>query len=147
MDTRELAEAFMEAFQAGDFDTAASYLSDDFRFSGPVPQPISGPEWMGMSAAMKAAFPDLNYNFQVVSVKGNVVKTRTQLSGTHTGNLDLSGMGMGVIPASGVSFNNPVEEGEATIRGGQMTSLHIHSVAGGGLAGILAQIGVEMPSM
>jgi predicted ester cyclase len=147
MDTRALVEGFMEAFQAGDFDTAASYLSGDFQFSGPVPQPISGPEWMGMSVALKAAFPDINYNFQVVSVEGDVVKTSTQLSGTHTGDLDLSAMGMGVIPATGVSFNNPAEEGEATVRGGKMTSLHINSVPGSGLAGILAQIGVEMPSM
>jgi hypothetical protein len=146
MDIRELATTFLEAFEAGDFDTAASYMSDDFAFSGATPEPISGGEWLGLAAAMKAAFPDITYNFRVESVEGNVVTTSNQLSGTHTGDFDLSGMGMGVIPATGNSFQLPAESTTATVEGDLMTSVHVNATPEGGVAGILAQIGVEMPS-
>lgn len=145
MSTREFAESFAEAFNAGDYDTVASYLADDFQLSGPVPEPIDGQQWIGMSKTLKAAFPDINYNLRVVGVEGNVVSTLTQLSGTHTGDLDLSAMGMGVIPATGKSFSNPEERGETTVNGNKIVSMHITPTEGAGLMGILAQIGVKPP--
>ncbi|HZS79112.1 MAG TPA: nuclear transport factor 2 family protein [Ktedonobacteraceae bacterium] len=36
----ETVHAFADALEAQDFDKAASYLSDDFVFAGPVPQPV-----------------------------------------------------------------------------------------------------------
>ena len=64
MDPKATVQALMDAVQKGDFVKAQSTLSNDFQFSGPVPQPISGPAWMGMSASLKTAFPDLNYQFK-----------------------------------------------------------------------------------
>jgi predicted ester cyclase len=148
MDNREVTYAFLEAFQAGDFDTAATYMADDFVFSGPTPEPISGAAWFGLSAALRAAFPDLSYNFRVVSVDGDVVATTTQLTGTHTGDLDLSRIGkMGIIPATGKSVSLPEEEGEAIVEDGKVVSLHIHSTPKGGIMGILSQLGVKLPQM
>jgi hypothetical protein len=94
---------------------------------------------------MKAAFPDITYNFRVESVEGNVVTTSNQLSGTHTGDFDLSGMGMGVIPATGKTFSLPAESTTATVEGDLLTSLTVHATPDGGVAGILAQLGVQMP--
>ena len=145
MSTRDIAEGFMAAFEAGDFDTAASYLASDFQFSGPVPEPMSAQAWFGLSAGMKAAFPDLTYNFRVTGVEGNIVGTSTQLSGTHTGEWDLSRMGMGIIPPTGKSFSNPAEEGEGVIEGDKIVSLHVYPSEGGGLMGIFAQLGIQPP--
>jgi hypothetical protein len=145
MGTREIAEAFMGAFEAGDFATAASYLSDNFQFSGPVPEPISGQEWLGLAAGMKAAFPDLTYNFHVTGVDGNVARTSSQVSGTHTEEWDLSMMGIGVIPPTGKTFSNTQEDGEGVVEGDQIVSIHIYAVEGSGLMGIFAQLGIQPP--
>ena len=64
MDSKATVQALMDSVQQGDFVKAQSTLSNDFQFSGPVPQPISGPAWMGMSASLKTAFPDLNLPVQ-----------------------------------------------------------------------------------
>jgi hypothetical protein len=112
---------------------------------GPVPEPIGGVEWIGLSKSLKRAFPDIRYNVRIVSIEGDVVKTTTQLSGTHTGDLDLTAMGFGVIPATGISFSNPEEKGEAVVKGDKVVSLHVKSVEGSGLMGILQKIGVEVP--
>lgn len=146
MEPKEVAQAFVDAFNAGDLDTVASYLSDDFQFSGPVPEPVGSAEWLGLSRIFQAAFPGINYNMRIVSVEGNVVKTTSQVSGTHTGDLDLSAMGMGVIPPTGKSFSNPEEPGEATVEGDKVTSIHVQSGEGSGVMGILAQLGIQPPS-
>ncbi len=145
MNVREFAESFAEAFNTGDYDTVASYLADDFQFSGPVPEPINGQQWIGMTKLLRAAFPDIQYRMRVVGVEGDVVTTTTQLSGTHTGDLDLSAMGMGVIPATGKSFSNPEEVGQGIVRGDKLASIHITPVEGSGLMGILSQLGVRQP--
>lgn len=144
MDSRAVAEAFFAAFEVGDFDTVASYMSDDFQFSGATPQPTSGQAWMGLSARMRAAFPDLRYNFRVEEMDGNVASVYSQLSGTHTEDFDLTNMGMGVIPPTGKSFSLPSTISEAVVEGDKVTSVHVNSSPEGGVAGILSQLGVAV---
>lgn len=145
MSVTQTVQAFIDAFQAGDFDSAKSLLSDDFQFSGPVPEPMNGQQWMGIASIMKAAFPDINYNLNVLGAEGNKVRISTQLTGTHTGEFDLSMMGMGVIPATGKAISNAKEEGELTVVGGKLTSWKSPPTEGAGLPALLAQIGVKPP--
>jgi predicted ester cyclase len=100
MNKRETVQALMDAVQQGDFATVKTMLSDDFQFSGPVPEPIDAEAWLGMSASLKTAFPDLDYHFKVIGAQGDVVRSTSQLSGTHNGSFDLTGMNLGVIPAT-----------------------------------------------
>lgn len=147
MDTKTTTQALMDAIQMGNFEKAKSYLSNDFIFSGPVPQPISGPEWIGLSTNLKAAFPDLNYQFKIESVVGDTANITAQLKGTHKGDLDLTAMHMGVIPSTGRSFKAALEHGKVTVRDGKVTSLANEPTEGAGLMAVLGQLGVTIPSM
>jgi len=147
METKDTVQALMDAVQMGNFEKAKSYLSSDFKFSGPVPEPISGEAWMGMSASLKAAFPDLNYQFKVEGVDGNTVNISAELKGTHKGDLDLTAMGMGVIPATSKSFKAAHEHGKALLRDGKITAWQIEPTEGAGLMAILGQLGVKVPAM
>lgn len=147
MDPKATVQTLMDAIQKGDFEKAQSTLANDFQFSGPVPQPISGPAWMGMSASLKTAFPDLNYQFKVERVDGNTVHVSAELKGTHKGNLDLSAMGMGVIPPTNRAFAATHEHGEATVQDGKVKTWAMKPTEGAGLMAILGQLGVKTPSM
>ena len=105
MNKRETVQALLDSVQQGDFENAKAMLADDFHFSGPVPEPINKEAWLGMSASLKTAFPDLNYHFKVIGTEGDVVRSTSQLSGTHSGEFDLTTMQMGVIPATHKSFS------------------------------------------
>ena len=146
MDSKATVQALFDAVQKGDFDKAKSLLSDDFQFSGPVPEPISGAAWMGMSMSLKKAFPNLDYHFHVEGADGDVVNISAELKGTHSGDLDLTAMGMGVIPATNKSFSNPHEHGKVIVKGDKITSWAVEPTPGGGVMGILGQLGVK-PSM
>jgi predicted ester cyclase len=132
MKTNELAQAFVDAYNAGNLDKVASFLSNDFKFSGPVPEPIDSTEWLGLLRLFKTAFPDINYNLRLVSVEGNVVHTTSQVNGTHTGD--------------GKTFSLPEEPGEAIVEDDKVKSIHVQSGKGSGVMGILVQLGIQPPS-
>ena len=75
-------------------------LADDFQFSGPVPESINKEAWLGLSASLKAAFPDLDYHFKVIGAEGDIVRSTTQPSGIHSVSFDLTNMNMGMIPTT-----------------------------------------------
>lgn len=147
MDSKATVQTVMDSIQTGDFVKAKSLLSNDFQFSGPVPQPINGEAWMGMSASLKKAFPNLDYHFHIESMDGDTAKVSAQLSGTQTGEFDLTGMNMGTIPATNKSFTATKEYGKATVKGDKVTSWANTPTEGAGVMAILGQLGIKPPTM
>jgi SnoaL-like polyketide cyclase len=147
MDTKTTVQDLIDAVQMGNFEKAKSLLSSDFKFSGPVPEPIDGMQWLSMSANLKAAFPNLDYHFKIESVDGDTAHISAELSGTHSGALDLTSMHMGVIPATGKSFKAAHEHGKVVVRDGKITTWATEPAEGAGLMAILGQLGVKIPAM
>ena len=147
MNKREIVQSLMDSIQKGDFKNAQTLLADDFQFSGPVPQPINREAWLGMSASLKTAFPDLDYHFTVVGADDDVVKATSQLSGTHRGAFDLTNMKMGVIPATNKAFSAKLEKTKITVKENKITSWVVEPTQGAGLEAILTQLGVKTPTV
>ena len=55
MDSKETAQALMDSVQRGRFDTAKTFLSDDFRISGFSPKPLNSKKWLNIIANLKMA--------------------------------------------------------------------------------------------
>jgi predicted ester cyclase len=144
---RETVQALMDSIQKGDFENAKSMLADDFQFSGPIPEPINKEAWLGMSSSLKTAFPDLDYHFKIIGAEGDVVRSTTQLSGTHRGSFDLTNMDMGVIPATNKAFSAKLEKTKITIKENKITSWAVEPTEGAGLTAILSQLGVKSTTM
>jgi len=145
MNKREIVQTLMDAVQKGEFETVKSMLTDDFQFSGPVPTPINAEAWLGMSASLKTAFPDLNYHFKVIGADGDVVRSTSQLSGTHNGSFDLTGMNMGVIPATNKAFSVNLEKTKVTVKDNKVSAWVVEHNDGAGLMAILKQLDVKLP--
>jgi hypothetical protein len=143
MNNRETVQALLDVVQQGDLEYAKTMLADGFRFSGPVPQPLNARAWLHMSASLKAAFPDLDYQFKVTGVVGNVVSSTAQLRGTHTGDFDLTSMmDMGVIPATHKSFAARLQKTTLTVEEGKITAWAVEPTEGAGLMAILRQLDI-----
>jgi len=147
MNKREIVQTLLDSVQKGDFEKVKSLLSDDFQFSGPIPEPVNREAWLGMSSSLKTAFPDLDYRFKVIGADDDVVKTTAQLSGTHSGSFDLTNMNMGVIPATHKAFSAKLEKAKITVKENKITSWAVEPTQGAGLNAILDQLGVKLPTM
>jgi len=144
---RETVQALMDSIQQGDFENAKTMLADDFQFGGPIPEPINKEAWLGMSSSLKTAFPDLDYHFKVMGAEGDVVKSTTQLSGTHSGSFDLTNMNMGVIPATNKAFSAKLEKTKVTVKENKVTLWAVEPTDGAGLMEILKQLDVNVPTV
>jgi hypothetical protein len=150
MNPREIVQALLDSVQRGDFEKAKFLLGNNYHFSGSVSAPIEGVAWMGMNKNLKKAFPNLDYHFHVDGVDGldgGVIKISAELKGTHSGVLDLSSLGLGVTPATNKSFATPHEHSQVTIKGDKVDSWVVDPIEGGGLTGILGQLGIPVPAM
>ena len=103
--------------------------------------------WMRLTRNLKKAFPNLDYHFHVDGLDGDVVKISEELKGTHSGVLDLSPVGLGVTPATNKSFATPREHVKVTIKDSKVASWVVEPIEGGGLVGILGQLGIKVPSI
>ena len=143
----DTVKAFSEALEARDFNRAASYLADDFVFAGPVPQPIGKQEFLAVQSAFEDAFQDWSFNSHDEVEQGDKVVAAVQITGTHTHDLVLPMPGMPTIPATGKRVSLPEEHLTFTFKGDKIASLTSDNVPGGGVPGVLAQIGIPLPPM
>jgi predicted ester cyclase len=143
----EIVQAFSAALEAHDFEKAASYLSDDFVLSGPIPQPLGKQEFIAVQSAFENAFEDWSFNSHDEVEQGDKVIAAVQITGTHTRDLVLPMPGMPAIPASHKKVSLPEEHLEFTFEGDKIASLASDNVPGGGVPGVLQQIGVPLPPM
>ncbi len=147
MTKTETIKAFSVALEAREFERAASYLADDFIFSGPVPQPIGKQEFIAIQSAFENAFEDWSFNSHDEVEQSDKVIAAVQITGTHTRDLILPMPGMPTIPATNKKVSLPEEHLEFTFKGDKIASLTSDNVPGGGVPGVLQQIGVPLPAM
>jgi predicted ester cyclase len=146
MSVEQVARDFVTTMT--DVEKTKAYLTANAMVSGGVlPQPMPAMETLNLISAMTAAFPDLKFDVQKVTVNGNQATVNVELSGTNSGTLSMPLPGMpGMIPATGKKVSVP-DTLIVTVDGDKVSHLNIDSPAGGGLAGVLAQMGVKMPGM
>jgi predicted ester cyclase len=142
MNKRETVQALVDSIQKGDFENAKTMLADDFQLSGSTAVPINREAWLSLSSNLKTAFPDLDYHFKVIGAEGDVVRTTSQLSGTHTGLLDLTDMNLGVIPATNKIFSAKPEKIKITVKENKITAWAVEPTEGAGLQALLNQLSV-----
>ena len=147
MSAMDVVKEGLAATEAGDFGKLDSLVADDFSMSGPIPMPVGKREFIGLMMAMLKAMPDWKFNASDLKENGDQVAVALRITGTHTGELQLPMPGMPAIPATGLKVSLPSEPSTFTVRDGKLTKLEVASIEGGGVMGILSQLGVNMPGM
>ena len=147
MNPREIVQALLDSVQRGDFQKTRFLVSKDCQFSGLVPELLKCEEWIGINQNLKKACPNLDYHFHVDRVdglNGHLVKISAELKGTQSCILDLSPVGLGISPATDKSFAVPREHVKVIIRDSKVASWVAEPIEGGGLMGILSQLGLTV---
>ena len=145
MSVEQTARDFVTSMN--DPSSVEAYLTPDAVSAGGVlPQPIPAREAIRLLGALKTAFPDLKFDVQNVTVKGNQAVVQAVWSGTNNGPLDMPMPGMQAIPATGrqVSVKDAYI---VTVEGDKVSRLEVDSPPDGGIPAALGQIGVKVPGM
>jgi hypothetical protein len=141
MNKRELLNMMYEASTA----ETAHYLTDDFQATFANGNPSMDKDmWIGSGVLMEAAMPDVVWEFDYVGEDGDDVLVDTRMSGTFENDLDLSAVGMGVIPATGKRVEMGPIRNRVSFEGDKICQLHDpRNGQEGGLADLMKALGVE----
>src|SRR5579872_6492305 len=145
MEATELVMTCITALQSGDIDMAAQYLADDFVLRGWTEQTIDKSQFLAMQSNLLAAMPDFSYNLSDVYSAGQGVEALIQVRGTNLGDLDLTMLDIAPIQATGLAVELPQVPARFVTESDTVKEMAIETIAGGGLSGLLQQIGGELP--
>ena len=141
----EITKIFMNALEDNSFDTVRGLLGDDFTFSGWTPRPLNKKEFLETMRGLKEGLPGLIFNLHnVSSTADHRVAGSIQVTGYQSDSFILPALGTPPIPQMARSVSLPSEEVEFAIAEGKITRLNVQVVQGGGIRGLLEQLGVEL---
>lgn len=146
------ADLYKEYFNASWADPPSSfveatktYFSQDFQSLDKDGNVVQNKEaWIGMGQLLATAIKDFKFVYSDIHEEDDGVIVIGQFEGTHTGDLDLSALGLGVIPASGKKIVIP-SGNKFKIEGDKIISREDYGDYGGS-AEFLAALGVTPPS-
>lgn len=129
MSAKDVLFKHLRAVEAGDWDTALSQISDDYRLAGVIPFPISlfvrigKAQSLDMHKARKRALPDFRFNEDYLETSDQSVSIQVNLTGTHTGVIDYRGLvrGIPVVQPTGKAVKLNPEWFTYEVRNGLIT--------------------------
>ena len=144
MSSLEIAKRFASLLESKDMKGLQVLLADDFKAKGGTLE-LAKQQALGYLQIFFTAFPDHRFGFTDFDEKGDLVYCNGQETGTHNGILDLKPLGMPLsLPPTGKSFSLPKSIYTIRVAGDKVTYFSEEAVKGGGLAGILEQLGVKL---
>jgi predicted ester cyclase len=144
MKPTDILREHWKAIEEKNFEKARGFLSEDFTFSGPVPKPIGTKEYIDVHRSLLQGIPDWRFNANIVGEQQDKVAAKVRVTGTHTANLSLPFLGdTGTIQPTGKKLALPEEKVEVVIKGDKISRMTVEHVPGGGVPGLLNQMGVS----
>jgi len=149
MNAIDAVNTLMTALQSGDMELAATILADDFVMSGFAPKQLNKNEFLVTQSNLLAAMPDLSFNIDKQEEQNEadgVVRVELEIMGTHLYQLALPVLGVKPIEPTGLAVT--LAQAKTTYHvtsDGKVARMEMQSVAGGGLEGLLQQVGAELP--
>lgn len=121
----------------------ATYTGD-LIFSGPVPKPIGRDEYVTLLKNLVGGIPDWNFHARDYTESGDTVKLTIAITGTHTRTLPALMPGMQPLAATKRDIMLPEEHLSVKVRGDQICEIVADIIPGGGVMGLLTQLGVQL---
>lgn len=146
MNATETVKACWTAMEQGDMQKVSGYLSDDFKLSGPVPQPMGKQEFIKLMGAIVTGVPNWKFNTSHIHQEGNTVELTHRITGTHSREMPGLMPGMRAAPATGKTIKLPEEHLVVTFRGDKISKIQVDAVPNGGVPGMLQQLGIALPA-
>ena len=139
----DLVKGWISAFESGNRNYLQEHTTEDMVISGAAPQALGWQQFLEMYPHIRTAFPDLRMNASDFKQVSDRVTCSVRITGTHSGVLNFPLMSIYGFQPTGKSVRLPVEQNTFLIRDGKIARLEIQKVEGGGIPGMLAQIGAS----
>lgn len=141
----QLVRQFFSVLESDNPATAGNYLADIFVGSGWTPRPLTKDAFLRVFAALKEGIPNLAFHPDHLRQENETtISAILHITGHQTDSFILPELGTPPIPQTDNSIIMPAEPVKLTIENDLISNLTIQRVAGGGIHGLLRQLGIEL---
>ena len=137
--------AFISALEANEQETAADLMADDFMATGWTPEPLDKKAFLIVIGGLKAGIPGLIFNMHNIEEDGATINATFQIAGYQTDTFILPPLSLPPIPQMARSVSMPAEDVSFTLLNQRIKLMNFKHTAGGGIAGLLHQLGFDAP--
>ena len=145
MSTIDTVRAFITAIENNEKEETINPLADDFLFSGWTPKPLNKADFINVFAELKSGIPGLMFNLHNLAEQGNAVSGSIQIAGYQSDAFSIPSLSLPPIPQMARSISLPVEDVSFTLMDDKITRWSVQHVDGGGIKGLLHQLGFDAP--
>ncbi len=145
MSAIDTVRAFTTAIENNEKEGTVNPLADDFLFSGWTPKPLDKADFITTFAELKSGIPGLMFNLHNLSEEGNRVTGSIQIAGYQSDEFSIPPLSLPPIPQMARSISLPVEDVTFELAGDKITRWTVHHADGGGIKGLLHQLGFDAP--
>ena len=145
MSAIDTVRAFVTAIENNEKEGTVNPLADDFLFSGWTPKPLDKADFITTFAEIKSGIPSLMFNLHNLAEEGTTVTGSIQIAGYQSDSFSIPPLSLPPIPQMARSVSLPVEDVEFEVADDKIVSWTVHHVEGGGVKGLLHQLGFDAP--
>ena len=140
----DIVNAYLKQLEnAANAEDAWAYLADDFKNVDKDGNVVLNREsFIGMSRMVITSFPDFSFVKTGIREEDDYVVVNGHNEGTHMSDIDLSALGIGVVPASGKKVVWPEGNFKVTVSDGKISTWGPHGDYSGAAAWFSA-LGLE----
>lgn len=151
MNSADIVKQFIIALETQEYTTASDYLADDFTFTGMVPRPLDKRQFITLMKELKYGMPNMSLNVRDIHETNNELKQEqnaectVQLTGTQSNIMELVPLSLPPISETNRLVRLPAQQWRFTFENDKIAAIVAPPVPGGGIPGLLAQLGVDIP--
>lgn len=145
MSAVETVQNFMSALEDKRDDEVTNALDQEFLFTGWTPKPLNKADFLTTMKELKSGIPSLMFNLHNLAEQGNTVTGSIQIAGYQSDSFSIPPLSLPPIPQMARSISLPVEDVSFELEGDKILRWSVHHVAGGGISGLLHQLGFDAP--
>jgi hypothetical protein len=139
----DLVKQVFTSIEKGEFSSAEKMFADDFRFKGPSLVALDKRQYLEAHEALVAAMPDWKFNPSDWREEGDQVLVNVHITGSHTRPLHYPFPFMKDEAPTNRRITLPEEPTRVLVRSGKIAAIEADTVSGGGIMGVLAQLGIR----
>lgn len=151
MNGADIVKQFIIALESQEFTVASDYLADDFTFTSNLPRPLDKRQFITLIKELKEGMPNLSFNVRDIHETNNELlqeqnaECTVQLTGTQSNTMELIPLSLPPISETNRLVRLPAEQWRFTFENDKITAIVVPPVRAGGIPGLLAQLGVNIP--
>lgn len=144
MEDLDILNRYLNAIEIQDLKVISDCVHSELQMINPIGT-MNREAYLAFKRSLFSGFPDFKYNPEIIGKNGDYYDVRIKMTGTHKEIFKISLFGLTQLEATNKKIVLPEQVIRYKLRDGKIFIIAPMNVKGGGIIGILRQVGAKLP--